>query len=76
MILVPLLFDIAGYLKGYAGGLVVFRLGSLRIGLVGSDPDDPGVSFTVCRLTRVRTMNRSVPAYWRGRQMCKVIRQG
>ena len=31
---VPLLFDIVGYLKGYAGGLVVFRLMSLHIGLV------------------------------------------
>lgn len=34
VILVPLLFDIDGYLKGYAGGLVVFRLMSLHIGLV------------------------------------------
>ncbi len=34
-ILFPLLFDIARYLKGYAGGLVVFRLKSLHIGLVG-----------------------------------------
>ena len=34
-ILFPLLFDIARYLKGYAGGLVVFRLSSLHIGLVG-----------------------------------------
>ena len=33
-ILVPVLFDIDGYLKGYAGGLVVFRLMSLHIGLV------------------------------------------
>jgi len=33
--LFPLLFDIMVYLKGYAGGLVVFRRGSLHIGLVG-----------------------------------------
>ncbi|MDK8875042.1 hypothetical protein QPR87_20765, partial [Paracoccus sp. SSJ] len=31
----PLLFDIAVYLKGYVGGLVVFRLGSLYIGSLG-----------------------------------------
>ncbi|WP_221830821.1 hypothetical protein, partial [Paracoccus yeei] len=35
VVLFPLLFDIARYLKGYAGGLVVFRLMSLHIGLVG-----------------------------------------
>ena len=34
-ILFLLLFDIDGYLKGYVGGLVVVRLGSLHIGLVG-----------------------------------------
>ena len=46
-ILFPVLFDIVIYLKGYAGGLVVFDVGSLHIGLVGFRPDDPGVSFTV-----------------------------
>ena len=35
LILFLLLFDIDGYLKGYAGGLVVFRSRSLHIGLVG-----------------------------------------
>ena len=35
VILFLLLFDIDGYLKGYVGGLVVIRLGSLHIGLVG-----------------------------------------
>ena len=35
VVLFPVLFDIARYLKGYAGGLVVFRSRSLHIGLVG-----------------------------------------
>ncbi len=34
MILFLLLFDIDGYLKRYAGGLVVIRLRNLHIGLV------------------------------------------
>ena len=35
VVLFPLLFDIARYLKGYAGGLVVIRLRSLHIGSLG-----------------------------------------
>ena len=48
-----MLFDIDVYLKGYAGGLVLSRLKSLYIGLLGGDPDDVGVSFTVWRSARV-----------------------
>ena len=56
-ILFPLLFDIDGYLKRYVGGLVVYstRIDAYR---PSRETDDLGVSFTVCRLTQVRTMNR------------------
>ncbi|WP_265508799.1 hypothetical protein, partial [Paracoccus rhizosphaerae] len=36
VILFPVLFDIDGYLKRYAGGLVVIRLRSLHIGPLAS----------------------------------------
>ena len=35
VVLFPLLFDIARYLKGYAGGLIVIRSRSLHIGSLG-----------------------------------------
>ena len=46
---VPLLFDIARYLKGYAGGLVIRPKTPTHIGFLGVRPDDGSVSFTVCR---------------------------
>ncbi len=44
-ILFPLLFDIMDYLKGYAGGLVVFRRKFAY--RPTRETDDVGVSFTV-----------------------------
>ncbi len=75
VILFPLLFDIIGYLKGYAGGLVVQSTDDLHIGLVGDFPDDPGVSFTVCRFTRVNRQAEMILPLLEG-QMCKVFLSG
>jgi len=53
VVLLPLLFDIARYLKGYVGGLIVSSIEKLAYRL-SRETDDESVSFTVWRLTQVR----------------------
>ena len=59
VIFVPLLFDIDGYLKRYVGGSIVDTIESFTY-RPSSASDDLGVSFTVCRLTQVRTIDRMI----------------
>ena len=63
---VPLLFDIAGYLKGYAGGLVVYTIERLAYRPGRGNPMIQVSASLFVGFTRVGTMNGSIPATWRG----------
>ena len=61
VILVLLLFDIDGYLKGYVGGLVVYSTGKLAYRLSRGDPMMRVSASLFVGFTQVRTMNGRLP---------------
>ncbi|WP_207303076.1 hypothetical protein, partial [Paracoccus sediminis] len=77
VILLLLLFDIDGYLKGYVGGLVVCSIERLAYRLSRGDPMMRVSASLFVWFTRVEQQAEMIAwSFGIGRQMCKVRRQG